>query len=419
MINTKSKNKKLTRFLTVLILLGGFFLIKGEVFAWTEPTAAPPGGNVKAPINISPTAQVKIGPLTLGVDSANPGLLRLYPTGSLINGCAEGQLAYWSGLGLFYCNAGASWNSLKTAGGFELFNNNQIGWGYLKNDDYPEVEYAIKAVGYNQDGDLPYYTGIEGAASWNDPTNYGIYGTDVGFNNAYAGYFQGNVGVSKSTGGETKFQVGSNSTTDQVSLCLNDSGCITTWPLGGGSFWTQNNTDTYLTKIDKNLALGGSDQNNSAFYVNVANNIDNNVKTFIGQPEDLAQAPSGLPVSFFCGDGACRTAPPIENNTNCSIDCPPDITSNPLYSAVLKAIFWTTDEPNWGTLYYATEADYLSNGKLYTSTKNASYDGALTNGVFITPLPATQYRGQIKTWDEYGNVTYSGGFCYPNPTPCS
>jgi len=40
-------------------------LIGFLVFAWTEPSQAPPGGNVPAPINVGSTAQTKTGNLTL------------------------------------------------------------------------------------------------------------------------------------------------------------------------------------------------------------------------------------------------------------------------------------------------------------------------------------------------------------------
>ena len=45
------------------------------VRAWTEPTAAPPGGNVGAPLNTSNLRQIKIGGLILNVGGAPNGLL--------------------------------------------------------------------------------------------------------------------------------------------------------------------------------------------------------------------------------------------------------------------------------------------------------------------------------------------------------
>ena len=45
------------------------------VRAWTEPIAAPPGGNVGAPLNTGNLSQLKIGGLILNVGGAPNGLL--------------------------------------------------------------------------------------------------------------------------------------------------------------------------------------------------------------------------------------------------------------------------------------------------------------------------------------------------------
>jgi hypothetical protein len=44
----------------VMSLLAGYL-----IFAWTEPSQNPPGGNVPTPINVGSTAQTKTGNLTL------------------------------------------------------------------------------------------------------------------------------------------------------------------------------------------------------------------------------------------------------------------------------------------------------------------------------------------------------------------
>ncbi len=46
-------------------IVASLFLVGFVVYAWTEPTSAPPTGNVAAPINIGPTAQTKQGDLIL------------------------------------------------------------------------------------------------------------------------------------------------------------------------------------------------------------------------------------------------------------------------------------------------------------------------------------------------------------------
>jgi hypothetical protein len=48
----------------ILSFLGSLFLVK--ILAWQEPTTAPPGGNVPAPLNVGPQAQTKLGDLNIG-----------------------------------------------------------------------------------------------------------------------------------------------------------------------------------------------------------------------------------------------------------------------------------------------------------------------------------------------------------------
>jgi len=47
--------------LAAIILVGGF------VYAWSEPTSAPPASNVPAPINVGPDKQVKVGDICTSV----------------------------------------------------------------------------------------------------------------------------------------------------------------------------------------------------------------------------------------------------------------------------------------------------------------------------------------------------------------
>lgn len=55
----KANRSTLIILILTVSLFGGYF-----VFAWTEPTASPPGGNVSTPLNVSSTAQEKSGNLT-------------------------------------------------------------------------------------------------------------------------------------------------------------------------------------------------------------------------------------------------------------------------------------------------------------------------------------------------------------------
>ena len=57
--------------ISISLAITGAFLFSYAVFAFDPPTADPPEGNVSAPINVGPDAQVKSGGLwvgSLGVD---------------------------------------------------------------------------------------------------------------------------------------------------------------------------------------------------------------------------------------------------------------------------------------------------------------------------------------------------------------
>lgn len=74
-----SKITALTFGVLVLVFAIGFL-----VFAWTEPTQTPPGGNVPTPINVGTTPQTKEGQLTIAAGGGdalvikNGGDLRIY-----------------------------------------------------------------------------------------------------------------------------------------------------------------------------------------------------------------------------------------------------------------------------------------------------------------------------------------------------
>ena len=54
----------------ILTVFLGFY-----IFAWTEPSQAPPGGNILAPLNVGPLGQVKEGGLILNTGGAPVGLI--------------------------------------------------------------------------------------------------------------------------------------------------------------------------------------------------------------------------------------------------------------------------------------------------------------------------------------------------------
>ena len=68
--------KPLMALCLIAIVIGLIFLANGLILAWTEPTSAPPTGNVPTPLNIGSTTQTKDGGLNilgnLGIGTTNP-----------------------------------------------------------------------------------------------------------------------------------------------------------------------------------------------------------------------------------------------------------------------------------------------------------------------------------------------------------
>ena len=73
-------------------ILASLFLVAFAVYGWTEPSVAPPGGNVATPINTGSVEQIKTGNLTvnaLGISASGNALL--VPNGNVGIGTASPQ----------------------------------------------------------------------------------------------------------------------------------------------------------------------------------------------------------------------------------------------------------------------------------------------------------------------------------------
>jgi len=66
-MKSKNLNKLLSLCLGVLVLS---VVVGFTILAWTEPTVAPTGGNVSAPLNTGSTAQTKAGAIGWGTAGA-------------------------------------------------------------------------------------------------------------------------------------------------------------------------------------------------------------------------------------------------------------------------------------------------------------------------------------------------------------
>ena len=89
------------------------------VAAWTDPTEAPPNGNVAAPINVGSTAQVKNGGL---------GVNTLTVFGNSLFGGSTGSNAYLN----FGATGGSSGYGIRDNGGLLEFKNSGGSWASLQ-----------------------------------------------------------------------------------------------------------------------------------------------------------------------------------------------------------------------------------------------------------------------------------------------
>lgn len=69
----------------IVIVIGTIFLANGLILAWTAPGAAPPAGNVPAPLNVGSTAQTKSGSLRSDTDIRAPIFYDQNNTGYYVN----------------------------------------------------------------------------------------------------------------------------------------------------------------------------------------------------------------------------------------------------------------------------------------------------------------------------------------------
>ena len=107
---------------TIALTIASFILGTisiGIAYAWSEPTAAPPNGNVAAPINVGSTDQVKNG--GLGVNS-------LAVFGNSLFGGSVGSNAYLN----FGDTSGSSGYGIRDNAGTLEFKNDGGTWGSLQ-----------------------------------------------------------------------------------------------------------------------------------------------------------------------------------------------------------------------------------------------------------------------------------------------
>jgi len=102
------------------------FAAVSVVSAWTAPTAAPPGNNVPAPLNIGAVGQAKIAGLELNTGGASMGLL-------VDNGCVGVDTSCLDGNGNLIATLDVNGTAQMT--GFRLLTTGVIKSGYVLTSD--------------------------------------------------------------------------------------------------------------------------------------------------------------------------------------------------------------------------------------------------------------------------------------------
>lgn len=325
-----------------IITAGAAVALKQTALAqWSEPTGAPPGGTVAAPINISANAQTKAGDLTI-----NPGNLFVGQGGGSSKFCLNADpvadindaskcIAAWSdigGVGKFVrlnpTSPGNDTGYVYLSGGLLTGDstlqvvaptaNNQITAGILAFDSrgFSGRSYAIYAQS----------SASVGGALYAQSDNA----------NTYAGYFFGRVGVfgdARISQGSLTLDAGDvfvGTVANPTMICLYGTGqedCIDSWfdivARLGGELWTELAVSpgvfhTFLTETNSNLAIGGIGYERTlatpqTYATEFFFNVSSGGKFALGLPTTLA------PASFTCGDGACNGG---ELPATCVVDCP-------------------------------------------------------------------------------------------------
>ena len=115
----------------ILILVGAFSLVILPALAWTEPTAAPPGNNVSAPVNVGSTFQTKSAGLGVQTLPGTIGVGLLVGQGDIVLGSTENIIygnakntSTGSLLKLENCNDAGIYPSAATSGSPVLYGSN-------------------------------------------------------------------------------------------------------------------------------------------------------------------------------------------------------------------------------------------------------------------------------------------------------
>jgi len=200
----------------ILGVLAMSFLVGYLAFAWTDPTASPPGGNVSAPLNVGNVAQTKTGSLRLG--------------GLMVDGSALLGLTAGYNVGIGTPSPGYKLDITGDVRWTGTLQGGSVPWARLTSfpSDCPLGQY-VYGVGGTLKCSAP--AGGTGGIGGSGTTNYVakfIAGTTIGNSQIYDN--GANVGIGTASPAQ-RLHVAGYARADS-GFCIGTS-CITSWPTAG------------------------------------------------------------------------------------------------------------------------------------------------------------------------------------------
>lgn len=325
--------------LTCSFLAMATAVIRASAATWVSPSFGQPSGNIAAPLNTSLTDQTKAGGLSVNnLTIVDPQTLTIGRTDTTTRFC-------WNDNG-DGTNCRSDWSEISVLSGFVhlqppqetdtgRFTLHQAGLGSDTQQGTLTViagepkntipTYGVWGEASDNAGGVS--SGINATANLNG--HYAVAGSNGGFADAWAGYFIGNVTISKYQILGTEYfpdlAVGAGSAPDSDAtseICLGGT-CLDTWPtVIGTGLWSRNAGVGVLRPNDDTKSLSVA---NNKFAVNITAGAAPQADLTLGGRGKFDQfvigsPPAGSPVVITCSDGAC-------NGNECDPDTFPKVAA--------------------------------------------------------------------------------------------